>query len=301
MAIKFAFSTVACPEWTLEQAAAKAKEMGYAGLELRTLGEGAGAIACDPSLMDTQKVRDILGEHDIEPVCLATSLCMHYRNHGLAHQAIWQAKQYLTMAAEIGCPAVRIFGHEVEPGEARRDVIQRIASHVAPLAQIAGDLGIRLLFENAGSINRAKEWWWLFNQIQHPMMGLSWNVANAACAGEGPAVSVPALNSRIALAKVKDTIVGEGAGYLPLGEGNIEIEQFINRLLGIGYDGYVVVEWDRVWFPNLTPAEEYLPQARETLQGWIDVINEQIEKAQVKINKRLAKEAPKKRAELVAK
>lgn len=301
MAIKLAFSTVACPEWTIEQAAAKAEEMNYPGMELRTLGEGAGAIACDPALTETKKVRDILHAHGIEPVCLATSVCLHHRDESLAYKAVWQTKAYLETAAELGCGAVRVFGNEVEPGETRRAAILRIASRVEQLADRAGELGVKLLFENAGSINRSKDWWWLFNLIQHPMVALSWNVANAAGAGEGPAVSVPALNSRIALTKVKDTVVGEGAGYVPLGEGTVEIQHFIKRLLGIGYDGYVVVEWDRAWLPNLTPAEEYLPQARETLQGWMDAIAEDIEKAQVKIDKRSAKDAPKKRSELQAK
>ncbi len=301
MAIKLAFSTVACPEWTIEQAATKAEEFGYAGIELRTLTQGAGTLACDPALTDTSKVKSILHAHGLEAVCLSTSVCMHYRDDSDGRNAITATRRYLETAAEIGATAVRIFGNEVEPGENRRSVIQRIASRVGSVADRAGELGVQLLFENAGSINRAKDWWWLFNLIDHPMVSLCWNVVNAASAGEGPAVSVPALNSRIALAKVKDTVVGEGVGYVPLGEGNVEVEPFVKRLLGIGYDGYITVEWDRAWLPNLAPADEVLPQARETLQGWLDAAAEAIEKAQGKIDKRKAKEAPKKRAELQSK
>lgn len=301
MPIKLAFSTVACPEWTIEQVARQAKQMGYAGVELRTLGPGGTVIASDPSLGDAKTVRDALRKEGIEPVCLSTSVSLHHRQAGDAHRAGLQVRQSLEMAAEIGAPAVRIFGHEVLPGESRRSVIQRIASRVPPLAERAGDLGVKLLFENGGSINTAQDWWWLFNLVQHPMVGVCWNVATAAAFGEGPAVSVPVMNSRIGLAKVKDTVIGEGSGYVPLGEGTVEIEHFIKRLLGIGYDGYVVVEWDRAWLPALAPAEEVLPKARETLNGWIASISESIDKSKPKLAKEAAKNAPKKRAELQAK
>ncbi len=45
MAIKLAFSTVACPDWTLSQVVDRASEMGYQGVELRTLGPGGSAAA----------------------------------------------------------------------------------------------------------------------------------------------------------------------------------------------------------------------------------------------------------------
>jgi len=301
MAIKLAFSTVACPEWTIEQVAERAKAMGYQGVDLRTLEGESSVIASDPAHLDLKKVRNTLAKAGIEACCLSTSLSLHYRSTTDGHRAMWQAKQYIQMASELGCSALRVFGHEVEPGENRRTVIQRIAERAQALADIAGDVGVRLLFENGGSINEARDWWWLFNLIPHPMIGLVWNVANSSAAGESPAVSVPALNSRIVIGKVKDTNVGEGTGYVPLGEGTVGVEHFVRRLMGIGFDGYVDVEWDRAWLPSLAPAEEYLPKAHETLKGWMDVINEARGKAEEKIAKRQAKEAPKKRAELQAK
>ena len=47
--LKVAFSTVACPHWTLERAARAAAEYGYDGVELRTFDDGSGRMACDPA------------------------------------------------------------------------------------------------------------------------------------------------------------------------------------------------------------------------------------------------------------
>ena len=288
MLMKLAFSTTACPEWTIAQVAERAEAMGYEGVELRTLGPGSTGLASDPALSDPEKVRDVFRASAIEPVCLSTSTSLHHRNASAAKAARWQIMKDLELAAQIGCQVIRVFAYEVEPGENRRSVIQRVAEQVRPLAEKAGELDVEILFENAGSFCGAKDWWSLLNLLEHPMLGLVWNVANAAAAGESSAISVTMLNSRIHLVKVKDTKVGEGSGFVSLGEGTVEIERFLKRLMGVGYSGYVVVEWDRLWLPALSPASTYLPDAYERLTGWFNAIMD-AEKKGVEVAEKAAK------------
>ncbi len=292
MALKLAFSTVACPEWTLEQVVAKAAEFGYEGIELRTLGADSTVLASDPARLGVEKAAAILRDQPVKLVCLSTSLCLHHRDDTAAKHALRQVREQMAVAQALGAPALRVFGNEVEPGENRRSVISRIAHRAAELGHLAKEHGLKLLLENAGSFCVAKDWWTIFNVAEQSRLGLAWNVANAAAAGESPAVSVPLLHHRLGLAKVKDLLVGEGTGYVPLGEGNVGIEHFIHRLMGVGYAGYVSVEWDRAWLPTLAPAEEYLPQARQTLLDWMKEIDEARAAAKVKADKAAAKSGP---------
>lgn len=282
MAIKLAFSTVACPDWTLDQVIDQAKAFGYDGVELRTLGEGATELACDPAQSDPAKVAAKFNDAGVEPVCLSTSVSLHPRSDSDAFAAQRQALKAMDLAAALGCRYIRLFVNAIEPGENKEHVMNRVARRLPVLADRAVALNLQVLFENAGSFSIAKPWWWLLNQVDHPMIGLAWNVANAAAAGEGPAVSVPQLNTRIRLVKVKDTKLGEGVGFVPLGDGSVEVQHFIRRLLGIGYDGYISVEWDRLWLPTLTPAEEYLPDALKRVRAWLDEIAKAIEDAKPK-------------------
>ena len=55
--------------------------------------------------------------------------------------------------------------------------------------------------------------------------------------------------------------------------------------MGIGFDSWVSVEWDRAWLPTLAPAEEYLPAASKSLRGWIAAIEQDIEDAKPKAKK----------------
>src|SRR5688572_18579331 len=71
---KTAFSTVACPEWTLARVASAAAEYGYSGVELRTFGSGSTQFACDPALTAPEKVRSLFGAAGTEIASLATSV-----------------------------------------------------------------------------------------------------------------------------------------------------------------------------------------------------------------------------------
>ncbi len=301
MPLKLAFSTVACPDLTLDQVAAKAKEWGYDGLELRTLGAGGSGLSSDPALSEPAKVGRVLSDAGVEPVCLSTSLALHHKDDTAQYRTHYQLTELLDAAATMGCPAVRVFGNKIEPHENPRNVQQRIAHNVEKLCDKAGELGVQVLFENAGSFAAAKQWWTILNQLDHPMVGLCWNVANAAAIGEDSMVSVPMLNHRLRLAKVKDTVVGAGIGYVQLGEGNVGIEAFLNRLLGVGYRRYVTVEWDRLWMPNLEAADTFLPEAHERLKGWLAAAAERFELYETTEAKQAKKNAPKARAELVKK
>jgi sugar phosphate isomerase/epimerase len=94
-------------------------------------------------------------------------------------------------------------------------------------------------------------------------------VFNAALVGETPYLSVPTLNSKIHYCQVKDAKLGAlGATYCKLGEGDVPVQKFISRLRGIGFDGYVTVEWEKAWLPNIAEPEEVLPDAATKLRKW---------------------------------
>ncbi|MFG0329404.1 MAG: sugar phosphate isomerase/epimerase family protein [Phycisphaerales bacterium] len=264
-----AFSTVACPDWDIDRVIAAAKEYGYEGVELRTFGAGSSRLASDPALSDAGKVRAKFEAGGVTIACLATSLALHYKRKSEAEQALESGKSYIDLAAALGCERVRCFGYQIYPGEPWPTGVRRIAERYQRLAEHAEDAGVEVLIENAGSFARGKELWQLTNYTDHPLVGVCWNVAYAASVGEGPGVSVTTLNSRIRYAKVKDTIVGEGSGFTPLGEGTVEVERFVELLRGIGYDDWICFEWDKAWLPSLEDPETALPKARETLDEWM--------------------------------
>lgn len=275
MSIRLAFSTTACPDWTLSQVINQAKAMGYHGVDFATrFGRQTPESSCDPQQGDAAKIKDELAQAGIEPICLSTNISFASPNQNDGLAAIAMTRQAADRAAAIGAPAIRVLVYEAPQNEQPHNVMARVAKRVAEVVDYAGQQGVQLLFENIGSFKTARNWWWCLDSIRHPMVGLVWNPASAATQGERPAISVPMLNSRIRMVRLTDIHIGPPVEPVQLGDGELNIPKLLARLMGVGFEGHVVVEWDRTLRPTLTPAAEFLPEAHKRLTDFLTVINE---------------------------
>jgi sugar phosphate isomerase/epimerase len=274
--MKFAFSTVSSPAWDFETLVARAREYGYDGVEIRGFLNEAILTAANVFLTDPDKVRKVFADAGIEICCLASSIAMTQDRHKDAALAD-QLRTYIDTAASIGCPIIKIFDTQVRPGsllmpwrgENRTHAAMALSKWLIPLADYAADHNVIIAIENALSFRHAKEMWTIVDRIDHPSVGVGWDLFTAAMVGEGPAYSVPTLNSRIVYTQVKDAKFGPlGASYCKIGEGDVQIRNFLRRLRGIGYGGYVTVEWEKAWLPNLAEPEVILPDAITKLRNW---------------------------------
>ncbi len=266
--MKFAFSTVACPTWDFATIAKNAKSYGYDGVELRAFSDADHSAVNNPFLTDAAKVRAIFGAEGIAIACLASSIAMTGNKRQDAALAD-DARRHIDLAASLGCSIVKVFDTTVHPGESRTAALQALGHFLGPLGDYAGARNVLLVVENALSFRDAKEIWLLLDRLAHPHVAACWDVFNAALVGEVPATSVSTLNSRIAYCQAKDAAFSpQGATYTKVGEGTVKIQNFLTRLLGIGYSGFVTFEWEKAYLPNIAPPEEILPQAIAKLKEW---------------------------------
>jgi sugar phosphate isomerase/epimerase len=266
--MRFAFSTVGCPKWDFDTIVARAKEYGYAGVEVRGFLNEAILTASNPFLTDPRKLRDLFDDNDLDICCLASSIAMS-QNKRRDAQAATDLRQFIDTAAALGCPLVKVFDTQVRPGQDRPSAGVALGNWILPLADYAAEREVVIVIENALSFRAAKEMWTILDRLQHPSIACCWDVFNAAMVGESPYTSVPTLNSKIAYTQVKDAKFGQlGATYTKLGEGDVRIAHFMTRLRGIGYKGWVTVEWEKAWLPNIAEPEEILPDAIKKLHEW---------------------------------
>jgi sugar phosphate isomerase/epimerase len=269
--MRFAFSTVSCPKWDFETIASRARVYGYDGVEIRGFLNETLLTAANVFLSDARKVRGIFDAAGVRIACLSSSVLMTGKRRQDERQAAY-LREYIDTASLLECPLVKVFDVEVRPGQSRDGAGLALGDWLLPHADYAASKGVTIVIENALSFRAAKEMWTILDRLQHPNVACCWDVFNAALIGESPFFSVPVLNSKIQYTQVKDAKLGSlGATYCKLGEGDVPVQKFITRLRGVGYDGYVTVEWEKAWLPNLAEPEEILPDSITKLREWAGI------------------------------
>lgn len=273
LAMKFAFSTVACQDWTLDKVADAAEKLGVQGVELRTFGYGSTASACDPALTAPAKVQTTLRAAGAAPAILATSVrfddVVFPPVIGWAitdvNRTAREGKAMVELAADIGCPLVRVFGFEYPTRERRVDAIERIVSRLYQVADAGRARGVKVVVENGGSFSTAAELAELLDVLEHPYAGAMYNVAVAAAAGDSMPNGINALGDRLLAVKVKDFAQGHAVA---LGKGNAPVREALNELRARKFAGWVSYELDRQWLGGSADPMHVLQHSVEKMYEW---------------------------------
>lgn len=273
MLFKPAFSTVACPEWSLAQVAHAADRFGYEAVELRTFGDDSRRFACDPALTDPQKTRRLFAQYGVEILSLATSIRFDAPilppvigvMLSDAERSVREAKHAIDLALALECPFVRVFAFEPPPGERPASALARIVHRLQLVADNARNTGVKVVLENGGAFPRASDVLNILDRVASPLLGVSYSLAPGFAADDLPERAVAALADRLWIARIKDT---RGGTPCPLGQGELPCETFVHVLADSGFSGPVVYEWDRAWLPDLAPADAILPAVPRLMADW---------------------------------
>lgn len=271
--MKLAFSTVACPEWTLEQVATFGSSSEFDGVELRTFGHGSTSIACDPAHTAASKVRDTFSEGGVTPCSLATGCRFDEpifppvigRVITDTDRSVREAKSIIQMAAALDVPFVRVFGFEFRQGDSPKLAERRVVERLAMVVDAARNTGVKIVLENGGSFPTATDVLRVVSDVDHPLLGASYAPASAIGTGESPIDGVNVLADRLWMVKLKDVRAGKAC---PIGAGELGCESLVRHLASHTFRGWLVVEWDRLWTPGLSEPGSVLADAASKLRLW---------------------------------
>jgi len=249
--MKIAFSTVACPDWTFPQLAAKAESWGFVAAELRSFGYGSRDITCEPALTAPAKLRGMLERVGLSICSLATSIRYDdpitppivglFLDH---EQMIRETKGAVDLAVQLECPFVRVFGFEIIGNEARKSALARIAGRLAKCVDYCRNSGVRIMIENGGSFPTAVDLAEIIDKVGHPLLCAAYSLPVAAAAGENIGNGVNVLGENLVCIKVKDLKNGKPCAF---GEGHLNARATLESATNAGFDGYLVYEFDRAW------------------------------------------------------
>jgi sugar phosphate isomerase/epimerase len=294
--MRFAFSTAIDPSWDLSAVTATAQSLGYDGVEVYLpAADREGDPAAGSPLAERDIVRLAFERAGVAVAGVATSL--HYAGDAARDAATADAvRRVIDLAGRVRAGRVRMLDAVARPGTDRGLAGLRYADWLVPLADHAAAAGVTLLVQSALSHRTAGRMWRLIEQADHPALAVAWDPLAAALAGETAAVAVPTLNSRIGHVLIRDgTLVaadGDGrqpsargpagavaapsnatarpwASFARVGDGELGVRDLLNRLSGIGFDGWASVSYPPPLATGLGSAEDLLRHALDRMKGWL--------------------------------
>lgn len=260
------FSTLACPNWSIETIIAKASEFGYDGIEWR--GGPQGHV--QPTMPAAQK--EVLQKMlmDTGLIAIAVTAYTTFASQLAEEQQsnLDELSRYVDLAAELDAPYVRTFLGELPKGvNLDSSMYEKISNCLHRAADYASSVGVKIAVEPHDDFVRSSTVVPILSRVQHPALRVIWDIGNAFAAGENPAEGFDALKDHLAYVQVKD-----GKGRDPnwqlcsLGEGDVPLSQAFQLLLTNNYRGAFSVEWEYAWHPELDRPELALPAALRKIQ-----------------------------------
>ena len=267
--MKLAWSTVGMPEMAIADVPSLIVQMGYEGVEI--CGYEKLGVTPDLSYVQRHSIRRSFEDRKIEIIGL-TSYHRFFADGWSYDDALSALERDMRLAADIGARSMRLMDEFVPAGGDRNEIADRMIDGWLQLGDLGQELGVTLAIETHNDYGRGKDLAPLIRRINHPSVRVIWDIANTWTRAEPPARSVSSLADLLEYVHAKDVLYDDGKfpPCLP-GEGVVPMGEALRLLREADYDGWICVEYLRIWFPHLPEAAIAGPHTAKWLRRlWLE-------------------------------
>jgi sugar phosphate isomerase/epimerase len=249
---RLAFSTLGCPGLPLDQVADLAKRHGCGAVELRCFdGEPVAPPGPESDVAGSRRAVQRLREAGVEALSLASYVHVAERDS----DPVTATLRHVELAAAVGAPYVRVFGHRAgDPThwpEAVR-TLRRVAEHL-------NDSAVRVVLETHDSFRTGAHVARILTEVGSPHVGALWDVVNPWRSGEQPDETLDHLRPWLAYVQLKDVASTDDLAPVLPGHGSVPLHGVLAALARHHYAGWLSLEWERAWFPQIPDLDAALP------------------------------------------
>jgi sugar phosphate isomerase/epimerase len=252
--VKLGFSSLAAIDRPLSELVQALARVGYNGIEIR----GKDRKHADPAMSKAERkdVRKLVTDAGLEAAAVTSYMRLAEESRDAA-AATNVLHAYIELAHDLGSPIVRVFGGAIPKGEEPAAVEKRMADLLLGVADQAREAGIQICLETHDSFCRADAVARVLALAKHSAVAALWDVHNQFETGEPVKEAFDRLWPRIGYLHVKDSFkLPDGKRQLCfLGAGDVPVAEVVGWLKARQYPGYVVVEWEKAWHPELADAD----------------------------------------------
>lgn len=237
------FSTIGCPDWNLGDIVSTAKDLGYAGVEIRSIRGETYAPEMREFADDAAKTKELFERTGVKIAMLTSSAAL--ANHNDV-SALDRAKKYVDLAEKFGVPFIRVMSTDKPYFDGGDENL--CFNAYSELLSYAKGSGVSPLMETNGLFIDTKK---LadFLDAAGEGSGALWDVHHPfRYNDESVDETIANLGSKIKYVHLKDSVVEKGkVAYRMMGCGDIPLDDVVKKLQVNGYNGYYTLEWVKLW------------------------------------------------------
>ena len=262
--MKLAFTTLGCPKWNMDTIISKAVKYGFDGVDFRGyLGElnVYGLPEFTTEIKDTAKRFDDAG---LEVPCFSSSVHVFSRTSKELNASIEEVRAYAELCAHFQTPFIRVFGGSIG-NTPRAEAINITVANIEHMTVVAKKYDIQLLIETHGAWIDSHHLSAVMERVNSESAGVLWDTHHPyRTLGETYTKTWEVLGKWIRYTHWKDSYVKpdtkRGYQLCLVGDGDIPLKDIFACLKSNNYDGYLTLEWEKLWCPEIEEPETAFPR-----------------------------------------
>lgn len=265
------FSTLGCPDWSLEQITDFAAKHGFKGIEVRGILREMDLPKCKEFSRENISVSmGMLEDKGLKFVNLGSGATLHFAEGNERRKNIDDGKRFIDLANKLNCPFIRVFPNNFQKDQEKSQTMDLIAKGLLELGEYAKDSKVTVLMETHGDLLYTDDLVQLMKAAEHKNVGLVWDMTNMwVKTKESPAMAYSKLKKYIHHTHIKNArLEGDKIIYTRLAQGDVPIFEVINALNKGGYKGYYSFEWEKLWHPELEAPELAIADYAEVMKRY---------------------------------
>jgi sugar phosphate isomerase/epimerase len=268
--MKLSFSTLACPEWSLEEVLNNAVLCKYDGVEFRGIKGEYDLTKLREFTTDIDATKALLNNNNLEVACISTS-CF-FANPEQRRMSIPLAKEHIDIAAQLNCRVIRVFSGRFPENISEEETIEGIVQGLKDVCVYAEDNSVYVALETHDALTSSALVKDIVERVGSDSMAVLWDIHHTyrEC-NEAIETVIDTIGKYIVHTHFKDSVTTNGDfTYVSSGTGTIPLKDSFLALKTLGYTGYLSFEWEKAWCKYLAEPEVALPAFKDFVSSWIE-------------------------------
>jgi len=261
-------STLGCPAWDLPTIIHRLPGYGFGAVELRGLRDDLDVSLIPEFTTHLTETRRMFADAGLAVSCIASSIrvCVPETQK----DNLEEARRMIAVARGLNVPNIRVFGGGDLKQLSSEGLIDIGAVTIEKILALDGASEVRWCIETHDIWTASKSVKLFLDRIDAENVGVLWDVGHTTRMGpETPFDSWSLLGSRTFNTHFRDAVhdpahpnaMADGWRYVPLGLGQLPLEEAMAVLKQKSYRGYLTLEHEKRWHPDLEEPENIFPKA----------------------------------------